>query len=287
MESSASNSYRRPDSRASLSSNNETLLTNEFPGFGEMPDEVVERFESSLPMVHIDLSAIPEKFHAKAKEQVLGNCYVKIRDLAILVNSSKDNNERKAVKRPRDDSLSRNNENFTTARISTKGQHWKLPKKKSKALKTPESYNVRNVSETRLVVQKKLIQYELPQCTPLRPDVEYEETDTDPIAGPSHNYRNHYVTSSVPTVFPRKNHPILQNVSKVHGESVMQPELNTKSKSVKHSKGCVNVGTQTEPQPQPASTQTQFEFLQRRISELELMMASNRSFQTPSPLPQK
>ncbi len=281
MESSASNSCQRPDSRASLSSNNGTPLTNVFPGWVELPDEVVERCESSEATLHIDLSAIPKQFHAKAKEQVLGNCYVKIRDLAILVNSSKDTNERKAVKRPRDDSLSRNNERFTTPRISTQGQHWKLPKKKSKALKNPECYNVKNVSETRLVVQKRSVEYMLPQCTPIRPELEYEDTDTEPVPGPSHNYHNLYVNSSVPTVsFPRKSLPILQKALQVHGETAIKPELNTKSKSINHSKQCVNVGTQTEPQPQ-------IELLQRRIRELELIIASNRSFQTPSPLPQK
>jgi len=280
MESS-SNSYQRPDSSASLSSYNESPLTNVFAGWAELPEEVIERCESSEATIHIDLGAIPKHLQAKAKEQVLGNCYVKIHDLAILVNRNKGTSERKAVKRPRDDNISGSNERCTTARISTQGQHWKLPKKKSKVVQDSLSYNVRNVSETKLVVKKRSIEYELPHCTPIRPELEYEENNTEPLPGPSHNYHNHYVTSSVPTVsFPRKSHSIPWKALEVHGESVIRPESNIESKSIDHSKRWVNVGTQTEPEPQ-------IDFLQRRISELELIIATNRSFQTPSPLLQK
>ena len=274
MESSVSNSYQRPDFQSS--SNIKSLVTNEFAGWAKSPDEVIERrCASSEATIHIDLSVLPKKYQAKAKVQVLGNCYVKICDLASLVNNRQFITERKAVKRLRDDTSPESNERFATARISSQGHYSKLTKKKHDE---SASYNVRNVSETRLIVKKKTLpEYEMPHCTPIHPELEYEESDIEPLPGPSQHYHNPNLISSVEPKFPfpRKNPVVQRKPLAIHSESATRPVLNS---FIDNSKRRVkNAGTQTEPQPQ-------IDFLQRRISELELIIASNRSFQTPSPL---
>ena len=257
MESSVSNSYQRPDFQSS--SNIKSLVTNEFAGWAKSPDEVIERrCASSEATIHIDLSVLPKKYQAKAKVQVLGNCYVKICDLASLVNNRQFITERKAVKRLRDDTSPESNERFATARISSQGHYSKLTKKKHDE---SASYNVRNVSETRLIVKKKsLPEYEMPHCTPIRRELEYEESDIEPLPGPSHHYHNPNLISSVEPKFPfpRKNPSVQRKPLAIHSESeATRPLLNTcNDNSIGQVK---NIGTQTE-------TELYIDFLERRIS---------------------
>ncbi|XP_057364438.1 uncharacterized protein LOC130685209 isoform X2 [Daphnia carinata] len=214
--------------------------------------------------IHIDLSLLPENLQAKAKLQVLGNCYVRIRDLSSIVQKSKKEQEkRKGKKRSRSGSLTRNEEIFANARISSQGNHGKLHKQKASKDRDSPDYSVRNVSDTRLI---------------LRLGMERHDADAE-----SHVEASHYIescsTNREKSAFPRKNHqvktkfPVDRNNFAAGQGSKSDAKINGDSSE----RTVVDKASQTEPLPE-------IECLQRRITELELIIAASRSCLTPSPL---
>jgi hypothetical protein len=159
------NSCQRTAYRSSSNSVNGSSLTNAVPGWAEISEEVVKRL-ASTSAVTCNLSAISNVFHAKAKEQVLSDCYVKVRDLITVKNSTKNTNERnKAIKRPKSDNLSRNNIRCSTGRPSTLLLQKNLTIENCETLRNGTGCYVSNVSEKRCGFQKKFLEYELPNCS--------------------------------------------------------------------------------------------------------------------------
>jgi hypothetical protein len=98
----------------------------------------------------------------------------------------------------------------------------------------------------------------------------HEGIDSEPIPGPSQHYHNPNFINNLPTIsFPRNSSSIQRKHLASHSESATPSVLNTfNDNSKRHVK---NAGTQTEPQ-------FQVECLERRISEIELIIASKPSF---------
>ncbi|KAI9561946.1 hypothetical protein GHT06_012909 [Daphnia sinensis] len=227
--------------------------------------EMIEHCDTPQTTIHIDLSLLPEHLQAKAKAQVLGNCYVRIRDLSstILKKSRKEQDERKGKKRSRSGSFTRNDENFANAKISSQDNHGKVYKQKASKERDSPDYSVKNVSDTRLI---------------LRLGMEHHDADTE-----SHIKASHYIescsTNKEKSTFPRKNHQVKAKfpVAKNNFVSCQEPKSDLKMNGESSWRAVVDKSTQTEPL-------LEIERLQRRINELELIIAASRSCLTPSPL---
>lgn len=222
--------------------------------------DVIKDCETSHATIHIDLSLLPKNLQAKAKKQVLGNCFVRICDLssAIIKKSRKETEERKAKKRPRNDSWTRNEGSFATAKISNQFDHEKSHKQKAGKEQDSLDYNVMNVSDTRLI---------------LRLGTEHHDTDVE-----SHVESPH-ITNKEKSHFPRKKYSVKTKFPLVHRDIVPCQGSKSESKMKDDAvwRATVDKASQTEPS-------REIECLQRRINELELIIASSRSCHTPSPL---
>lgn len=252
------------------------LATASLPNFATVPSmpgfrvkspvvEMTEHCDTPQTTIHIDLSLLPENLQAKAKAQVLGNCYVRIRDLSstILKKSRKEQEERKGKKRSRSGSFTRNEESFANARISSQDNHGKLQKQKASKERDSQDYSVRNVSDTRLI---------------LRLGMEHHDADTE-----SHVEASPYIescsTNKEKFTFPRKNQQVKAKFPEARNNfvSCQGSKSNPKINGDSSWRAIVDKSTQTEPLPE-------IECLQRRINELELIIATSRSCLTPSPL---
>lgn len=188
----------------------------------------------------IDISAIPENVKKEAKEQLYyDKCWVvQLKRLPLPPPTT-----RKGKKRQRDET-SRNEENVPFQPIFDKKHVEKLPKK------TPNcnlysSYNMKRLSDTKVVIQKPTgvvppgkfssldTNYNYtPHSTLIPPPLEDIDTqETNPQPGTSNDifYNRHSNLDISKTAFPRKNHlvkrGVLANDSARRTESSMPSEI--------------------------------------------------------------
>lgn len=241
--------------------------------------------------IHVDLSAIPEIYHFKAKEQLAQDPAIFLTKLALPVNPVLEKQEEtrtKRKKRSRNDSLSRyDNTSFPVDKCN-----WKSRKQSSIDQQT-EIYNVKNVSDTRLLFQKPIDSTSLAPSPLLQSDQRPLRITSDESDCSSQESHYHHSTSNsiidhrvseavvslsyeIGSTFPRKNRKRHNSVST---ESVKQTEINHKPcpLSLKKKVQVTTVDKTTQ-------TDQTLEKLERRIAELECIIATSRPLFTSNML---